>query len=182
MTSTRFFSAAPGPMGGGTWQQSNLALGRLIRNRRTELGKASALAALIHKRLTDLFPLLDNLCRSTCPWCPDPCCIVNKVWFDFQDLLFMHLCEHPIPPVQLRGEMNDACPYLNHRGCMLPRIIRPWACTRYICATQANHLSKKTKSSRETLETAFASIRIARMGMEDALLEAISPERRPPSV
>ncbi|MCP4689126.1 MAG: hypothetical protein GY859_13815, partial [Desulfobacterales bacterium] len=132
--------------------------------------------------MASLFPVLDALCGLTCPWCPTPCCIFNKVWIDFNDLLFMHLAGQPIPPLQLTREAGEACCYLTHRGCLLPRPSRPWACTLYVCGTQHRALRKSRRFRDEELKNAIQSIKSARLDMEAALVRAVSQKNLDPKV
>jgi hypothetical protein len=124
--------------------------------------------AIVHglDRLADLF---DQLAAATCAVCQDPCCRHAKVWFDFRDLLFLHLHGVPLPPHQLRRHLQDPCRYLGRRGCRLPRGSRPWICTWYICPLQraaierdipgggirVDGLRAQVKSRREALERAY---------------------------
>lgn len=162
---------------GREWRASNRALHRLIQHHRSNLEAAEHAAGRIRSPLQSLFPVLDQLCMATCPWCPEPCCIVNKVWFDFQDLLFFHLIGERLPPAQLASERRETCRYLAHRGCVLPRIIRPWACTMYVCGTQMRKLRRADEGVRERLQLTVQDIRIARLTMEEAFVNALNRQR-----
>ena len=175
MTPLRFFPAADAT---GNWKASNRALGFLIGRHRAQLAPAVAIAQRIHGRLTSIFPVMDTLCRVTCPWCPEPCCIVNKVWLDFQDLLFMHLTGEPIPSAQLTEDTDEACRFLSPGGCSLPRIIRPWACTLFTCPTQRAVLRQKGPSVTENLDAMIAAVRIDRMDMEEVFTTVVVRSRR----
>jgi len=108
-----------------TWKAAKWNLDYLIRLHRPELDRAVNFAREVQFRLESIFPLMDDLCAVTCPWCPDPCCLAAKVWVDFKDLLFLHLCCLQIPPVQLLPDLKIKCRYSSPRGCTLPRITRP---------------------------------------------------------
>jgi hypothetical protein len=162
------------------WSQSNQTLHQVVGGHRTEFGKAAAVAEKIRRRLESLFPLLDELNRRTCPFCPEPCCITNKVWFDFIDLIFMHLVETQIPAMQLCADTHEPCRFLSHQGCRLPRLIRPWACTQYLCSTQRSILSSSDSSRRDGLNAGLQSIHDARLELEDIfcrVLQAMRAER-----
>ncbi len=160
------------------WMESNRALARLITRHRPMLGRAFETAEDILRRMRSLFPTLDELRALTCPWCPTPCCIVNKVWLDFNDLLFMHLTQQPIPPMQLAGGPGETCRYLAHRGCLLPRLSRPWACTLYLCATQRRALAKTGRFREDELDRSIQFIKTTRLNMEAALARAITQKNR----
>ncbi len=92
-----------------TWNAAKWNLDYLIRLHRPELDRAVNFAREVRVRLESIFPLMDDLCADTCPWCPDPCCLAAKVWVDFKDLLFLHLCCRQIPPVQLLPDLKKKC-------------------------------------------------------------------------
>ena len=173
MPSAVIISAQTRNQGEMRWKDSNRALGNLIARHRSKLGRAATLAERIRFRLESLFPLLDRLVRLTCPWCPEPCCIVNKAWFDFQDLLFLHLTRQQIPPAPLTLDPADTCRYLSLRGCILPRIIRPWTCTGYICPTQMRRFSGKGLYDKGAMQAMLDRVSADRMDMEDAFVTMI---------
>jgi len=154
------------------WKTSNVALGRFVRRHRSRLRAAEDLAHAIERRLGWLFTVMDELCRNCCPWCPEPCCIVNKVWFDFRDLLFFHLLQLPIPPAQLNCGHDQACRYLTHRGCAMPRIIRPWACNQYVCGTQTRFMAAWENAARSALRKTTDAISHLRIDMENAVVQS----------
>jgi hypothetical protein len=134
---------------------------------------AISVAESIRNRLQAVFPLLSEICLGTCPWCPEPCCIVTRVWYDFRDILFFHLTEVPIPPGPLTGEEREPCRYLTFRGCSLPRIQRPWGCTQYLCPTQRGYLVKiRGRAALGDLEETLREIAAARIVMEEAVTGA----------
>ncbi|CAB5137190.1 hypothetical protein D3OALGA1CA_3618 [Olavius algarvensis associated proteobacterium Delta 3] len=161
------------------WTSSNKALGRFIEHHRSDLKAGHSAAQTIRSHLASLFNVMDELCRNCCPWCPDPCCIVNKVWFDFRDLLFLHLLKLPIPPAQLNCGHHQACRYLAHRGCRIPRIIRPWACTRYLCATQRRFLDRLDGAVTSELQRTTDTIHDLRFEMEISVCRICSSWRPP---
>jgi len=178
MADVIFFPIPPWSDRESPWKNSNRALGRLIAHHRNDLKAARSLAEAIRSQLMSLFGLMDDLCRNCCPWCPDPCCILNKVWFDFRDLLFFHLLELPIPPAQLNCGDRQACRYLSHHGCRIPRIIRPWACTRYICGTQTRHLARLNTAPGSRLHQTIETIGRLRIDLENSVHQVCVTNRR----
>ena len=157
-----------------TWKTVNRNLEYLIRHHGSKMNRAVALARDVQVRLESIFLLLDNLCAVTCPWCPDQCCLVAKVWFDFKDLLFLHLNGHQIPPAQLLSDLKETCRYWSPRGCILPRIVRPWVCTWYVCPTQKSNLRQKPKSVQDHLIRAVQAIKAGRKEMETEFIRTVS--------
>lgn len=174
MATVEFFPVEPWCDGDNRWKASNRALGSWIECKWSELNTARKIAGVIRRQLESIFPLLDEISQFTCPWCPEPCCIVNKVWIDFQDLLFLNLLNLPIPSAQLNTGDGDACRYLTHRGCKLPRLLRPWACTLHMCPTQVRCLGRMSLPVQSGYHTAIQSIKKYRLDMADAVNPNIS--------
>lgn len=160
------------------WQESNCALARLLSGHRRVLEKATAVAEEIRRGIDELAPSMAALCRQTCRFCPEPCCIGNTVWFDFRDLLLLHLLEAPIPPCQAASDPGEACPFLSHRGCRLPPRIRPWMCIQYICPTQRAVLNRKGRPTAAALLGKIEGIEKKRVRMEVEVVRRIKRRRR----
>lgn len=157
-----------------TWEAVNRNLKYLIRRHRSRLSRAVGLAQDIQRRLASFYPLLDDLCEVTCPWCPEPCCLVASVCFDFKDLLFCHLGRHQAPYAQPLSDFKEICRYWNHRGCRLPRITRPWVCTWYLCPTQKANLRRKIPSVQDEFSRTVQAIKTGRKSMEAEFIRIVS--------
>jgi hypothetical protein len=156
------------------WARSNTALRRWITARSEVFADAVLAAASVRRQLEKIFPILDDLASATCPWCPEPCCIANRVWFDFRDILFFHLSRIPIPPGPVKGVEKEPCRYLAAHGCILPRLQRPWACTQYLCGTQRRRLGKTSgQAALSALENDICTIAAARMDMEASVQKTV---------
>lgn len=171
---TVFYQTSPAYGSPAAWCESNHAIGHVIDLHHAKLKPAIELAGRIRQRLEKLFPLMDELCLQTCRLCPNQCCLVATVWIDFRDLLFLHLSELPIPPAPLVASLDQNCRYLGYRGCRLPRLLRPWACTVYICGTQWHCLRRKPRSIQKTFDHNVATIKADRLEMEAAFIEIIT--------
>ncbi|MBW1840731.1 MAG: hypothetical protein JRF27_00795 [Deltaproteobacteria bacterium] len=156
------------------WNEAILTMDHLIQLHRPELGPAEAVAQDVLKQLTSVFSLLEDLCSTTCPRCPDPCCLKAKVWFDFKDLLFLHLADQQLPLNPLMGSLRDTCRCLSHSGCTLPRIIRPWICTWYLCPPQVANLREKPGSMQAAFSRAVQSVKAGRKKMETEFIRVVS--------
>lgn len=170
-----FWSAAGYTVRPGRWQSSNAALARWLADRRRNLGRAAAMAAAIRRDIDALAPQMAALCSCTCRFCPAPCCITNTVWFDFRDLLYLHLTAAPVPPRQAAADPGAACPFLTPRGCRLPPVIRPWMCTRYVCRAQRRRLRTAPPRARPALQASIERIDRQRFDMEAAVMQAVRP-------
>jgi hypothetical protein len=156
------------------WRESNLALDHLIQRHGPRLDAARTMARTIRLELERLFPALDDLCTQSCPWCPEPCCITAQVWIDFRDLLCMHLDGQPIPAAQLFDAPTDICRYLGPKGCRLPRLLRPWACTWYLCPTQTAILRRQDDAAQEAVHTRMQAIKQHRLAVEAEFIRVIT--------
>lgn len=171
----RFQQIAGVSAGPAAWVNSNLALGRFIQRHRHHLDETRRTASNLRRELSALFPLIDMVSRATCP-CADPCCLVNKVWFDFTDLLFFHLISVPLPPAPLTDRLEDPCQYLSHQGCRLSRLIRPWACLQYTCPIQRRYLREHYSQDEIDLDLALDRVRTLRYRLEEEFKRAVASQ------
>jgi len=123
---------------------------------------ARKLAGDIQRALIGIFPMLEDLCRQTCPWCPDPCCLNARLWFDFKDILFLYLTDQGLPQRQPCSHRNQPCSYLGPKGCRIPRLRRPFVRTWFICPTQKAILQRPGLKSAATLQAAIERIKTMR--------------------
>jgi len=155
------------------WQEANRRIDDRIQQNSGKLSSAAALAASARVRLMSIFDLLDDLCMETCPRCPDPCCLNASPWFDFRDLLFLHLNALPIPFGQPIEAFSATCCYYSPRGCTLARISRPWICTWYLCPVQTANLKKRRAYPSKDLTFAINEIKVFRKEMEETFIRVI---------
>lgn len=157
------------------WKEANAVISSLIGRYGSQMDPVRSLAEDLKIRLEMIFPVLNKLCRVSCPWCPDPCCARATVWFDFADLVFIHLMELPVPHCQpYRREDGSSCCHMGVHGCRLSRTTRPWSCTAYLCPTQANVLRKNEQRLHHRLNQSIKAIKTMRKKMEDAFIERIT--------
>ncbi len=164
------------------WHEINDTLRFTIETHRDRLGDAIALAQRILQRIAGLDSLLEDLCSQACPDCRDACCQRARVWFDYKDLLVMHLGGNPIPPDQLRGPQDSICRYLSTTGCRLPRIHRPYVCTWYICSTLKQCLTLRASSETIFLENSLDAIKSARSDLENRFVWIVAKGTLPRGV
>ena len=163
------------PRGAPTqWKQAHQSLSFHLRRHPNAWTKLFGVAVDLETRLQALFPVLDNLCLNTCPRCPEPCCLTAKVWFDFKDLLFLHLARKPIPLNPPLSVLEDTCRYLGHRGCMLPRSSRPWICTWYLCPTQTAILRKSNSPQSNSFNRSIHKIKMLRQALEEEFIRIVT--------
>ncbi len=155
------------------WSEAHTSLAHAIALHRQRLTPAVASARQIKHRLASLFPLMDQLCRATCPGCEQVCCLHACIWADFKDLLFFQLARIPSPETQTLSQRGERCRYGSPDGCRLNRLQRPFICTWYLCPAQTGQLQLKPElmqSTRQTLE----EIKQLRNQMEDEFIRGIN--------
>lgn len=156
------------------WRTVNAAFAFHIERYGDILETAASISHRLRYHLTSISGFMDDLCAKTCIYCPTPCCIVAKVWYDFNDLLYLHLNGLEIPTAQPILNYHQICRYYTPRGCRIPRIRRPYMCTRYLCPTQTARMRKMTSARKGSLETLLAAIKTDRQSMENEFIRIVS--------
>jgi len=154
------------------WQAANRSLAQAVGRHRPRLAPAMALAGEAFALLGQLAPVMTALGNLTCSRCLSPCCEQARVWFDFRDLLYLHLTGQPRPPAQLREDLHDPCRYLGAAGCRLPRQLRPWVCTWYLCPSQTTLLGRGGRHPLGLVRRQLGAVAELRREMETAFIRA----------
>ncbi|MGM0425038.1 MAG: hypothetical protein ACQEQX_08980, partial [Thermodesulfobacteriota bacterium] len=121
----------------------------------------------------DLDQDLEELCSRTCPWCAQPCCLSADVRYDFRDLLFLHCQQLALPLAQPGVWQNQACSLLGSRGCRLPRTLRPFMCTWYICPWQMKILRSSSSRGLQELPARLGLLQGRRKELEAEFLDLV---------
>jgi len=156
------------------WNEVNSSINYLIDLHKDSLGEVFKIAYGIKDNLLSLFPLQDELLKTTCVNCQSPCCGTATVWLDFCDLIFIHLTEQIVPDYQLIEKQSDSCRYLTAGGCIIPRLSRPWVCTLYLCPPQMALLRGKGGTVRKDNDEIIKSIKLYRKNLEKLFIEKTS--------
>ena len=155
------------------WQEANIGIDYHLKLYFHRLKASRQSARETRIRLESIFSSLDDLCLMTCPRCPDVCCLSASPWYDLRDLIFLHLNQLSIPLTQPISGFKETCCYLSHKGCTLPRIIRPWICTWYLCPAQTANLKKRSINRWQALSRVLGNIKARRKKMEDEFIRII---------
>ena len=155
-----------------SWAQINSFFSYSCRDK--QLDEPIRYAAEIARKITLVDELLENLCGATCQSCAEPCCQRATIWFDFVDLLFIHLQYKFLPPRQIVKERGEPCPQLTPSGCILPRPERPFICTWYICPAQSAIIEQADPTSElQNIYSYLGEIQSTRKLLEDAFIAAV---------
>ncbi|MFP4213862.1 MAG: hypothetical protein ACLFRL_07100 [Desulfohalobiaceae bacterium] len=155
------------------WRQAQLGLDLTLHRLG---GKAQGLfkqALDIQGLLISLDQDLEELCSRTCPWCADPCCKRAEVRYDFRDLLFLHCQQLALPLGQPRSKANQPCALLARQGCRLPRILRPFMCTWYLCPRQMGLVRESVRKRQRALPTQLQLIQDKRKELESSFFDLL---------
>ena len=153
----------------GSWRKVHTALDYHMRRYFAENPALVSTAESIAGNLQAVDPVMDKLCAATCPSCPEPCCLHADVRYDFRDLVFLHCRQEGLPVHQPRLQRDRPCSFLTPYGCAVPRSLRPFLCTWYLCPRQMEmvgdvfppdpadffHRLRRIQQLRKELEAAF---------------------------
>ena len=154
-----------------SWREARESLSRILCRHRDRTGELYTMAASIADLIRSMDAAMGNLCVRTCPSCSDPCCIRADVRYDLRDLIFLHCSGAGLPLGQtVFAPGAGACDMLSVDGCVLPRVMRPFMCTWYLCPPQMDIVRadpalsilparlKEAKRLRKALEARFLAI------------------------
>jgi hypothetical protein len=149
------------------WHEVNEIIDHLMHSHRTRMDSLRVRAVELMEALEPVSLIFNEICAESCPWCPEPCCQSATVWYDFKDLLFLNLNRLPVPFGQIeRIEKKGPCSNLGSRGCRLPRFMRPWVCTLYVCQTQVAVVRKRTLAWRDYFDRQLKALKHGRNILE----------------
>jgi len=154
------------------WRTINITLAETIARLGDKAGRDNSLhqsTQSLHADLHELSALMAAASAESCPSCKTSCCLHARPFYNFQDLIYLHLSGLQPPaagqPIQSAEIGRNQCRYLRTTGCSLNRDVRPWICTWYICPNMKRlmqpHLARaqllidRIKKKREELEDAF---------------------------
>ena len=155
------------------WKTANSSIDFHLYRYYLDLKPAARIARVIYNRLESISDSLDGLGRITCSRCPEICCLSASPWYDMRDLVYLHMNQLPIPLSQTISDTGETCRYISLRGCKLPRSIRPWICTWYLCPSQMANARKNKAGRRQPLSRALEEIKVLRKDLEDEFIRVI---------
>jgi hypothetical protein len=155
------------------WHTANAVLSASIGKMNSAMLPALATAARIARRIESMDRVMDGLCAQTCPACKAICCRHATVWFDFKDVLFLHLIGAELPPGQAVTGSGPPCRYLTSEGCVLPRHCRPFICLWYLCPAQKSILKTVEPGVCDDLAVQLEALKHDRREIEDLVVEAL---------
>lgn len=159
----------------GDWREAQNSIDHHLNVYAGRSGALLDAAGAIAGKIDFLEPVLDNLCERTCPDCGEPCCVRATVRYDFRDLVFLHLFQTGLPVGQPSPVAGQACSCLGDRGCMIPRVMRPFMCTWYVCPGQMALVRAGQSGQKYCLTKRLREIQDCRKGLEAGFLQLVGP-------
>ncbi len=105
----------------------------LFLNNRSIIEPVLEKAPAYQKALGKLDPLIQSYTARVCPYCGTVCC-ANKFGFpEFADVVVFLALGLDVPRYDLDVDEEAICQFIGEKGCVLPRIQRPYRCTWYFC-------------------------------------------------
>lgn len=78
-------------------------------------------------------PFIQSYTAITCPYCAVVCCANRHGMPTFGDIITFLAMKYEIPHYDLTIDPGASCQFMGNKGCVLPRVIRPYRCTWYFC-------------------------------------------------
>ncbi len=156
------------------WRAANDALARAVQRHSRRLESAIELAVGIAQGIAGLDGAMDDLCAACCNHCPQICCRQATIWYDFKDLIAIHLTGAQLPAAQITRDAGQPCPHLAQSGCTLPRVRRPFVCTWYLCPAHMASVRLTPASGQGDLLTALSRLKNDRNMMETLFIQGIT--------
>lgn len=154
------------------WKEANNSFGHIVRHFPYRIEKATFHARMIRDIITALSPVMDELC-SICHSCASPCCTHATIWYDFRDLLYLHLTGASIPGCQIVKEPGMSCPLFEKTGCTIHRVFRPFICTWYICPGQNAFIHKRYPEKKQKIQNMLFLLKKHRKEMENKFIHGV---------
>ncbi|MGM0758596.1 MAG: hypothetical protein ACQEUB_02715 [Thermodesulfobacteriota bacterium] len=159
-----------------SWREVQTALDHHMRlysiGNTALISQAEAIAV----NLQEVDPIMDGLCAKTCPDCSGPCCLHADVRYDFRDLVFLHCRQKALPLHQPKQHPGQPCSFLGQNGCVLPRSLRPFLCTWYVCPQQMQELRDSHSPDMAYLQPRLRIIQEQRKDLETEFINLVAFE------
>lgn len=156
------------------WSQFCQSMEQTVGHQRSGLEEARHIACQIREKIDEINDAIDSVCEETCLFCKDICCKKATVWYDFKDMLYIYLHSGQFPRAQITKNGDLSCCNLTAMGCLLPRRIRPFICTWYICPSQTAMLSEKVvEEPKNLIMSSIKEIQALRNCLENTFIKAV---------
>ena len=155
------------------WQEANEIMAATVHHHRRRLKSSADLAMRVVADIEGMDVIMDTLCSATCPSCEDPCCGRATIWYDFKDLIVMHLAGSDIPDAQIVRPAGQPCAHQTSAGCVLPRTSRPFICTWYLCPAQKSNLLPNNHDQGPGLIRKLERLKLHRKKIEHSFIQVV---------
>jgi len=156
------------------WEQVYLSIKKIDDLHREKLGIVYKTANQIRQKFKEMSGLIEEICSQTCVYCKDICCIRATIWFDLKDLIYIYFGTQKFPEHQIikspYRNHKKACCHFTKKGCMLPRVERPFVCTWYFCPDQKQYIIPENPNMMQCFNQNLEEIKNLRNKMENEFI------------
>lgn len=100
-------------------------------------------------------PLIEEYTSMVCPECHDVCCRQKHGAFREADRIYLSALGIEIPPSDPARTPEGPCQFMEPRGCVRPRWLRPFKCTWYFCEPLLTALNEGPQRKARQLSAAL---------------------------
>jgi hypothetical protein len=115
------------------YHKTNLFLGDFLNSNRDNLQKVRLLAERVKEGIEKINFFVQQATAGVCPECKDVCCISKHGYYNYEDLVYLHVLGLKPPAPDFGRDDSDPCQFLTAGGCSLERPLRPSGCNWYFC-------------------------------------------------
>lgn len=115
-------------------------------------------------------PFIQSYTELICPTCWNVCCAQIHGLPEFADVVGFRALGLFVPDYDLTRDLNGPCQFMGDRGCLLPRIQRPYRCTWYFCEPLLFQIEIGPSSQYRHFIEMVQALALARGGLMRAFL------------
>jgi len=104
-----------------------------FREHQDEMGLVHEKAIQFSKAFAIMDPFIQKYTAKVCPYCGTVCCCNKHGFPEFADVVAIIAMGGKVPQYDLSVDERALCQFIGEKGCVLPRVERPYRCTWYFC-------------------------------------------------
>ena len=98
-----------------------------------EMGQVREKALQFKQAFAIMDPFIQEYTAKVCPYCGTVCCCNKHGFPEFADVVAIIAMGGTVPQYDLSVDEGALCQFIGEKGCVLPRVERPYRCTWYFC-------------------------------------------------
>ncbi len=104
-----------------------------FRDHADEMGHVNEKALQFKQAYAIMDPFIQEYTAKVCPYCGTVCCCNKHGFPEFADVVAILAMGGTVPEYDLSVDEGALCQFIGEKGCVLPRVERPYRCTWYFC-------------------------------------------------